>query len=80
MEDRAGDDLALQQEVLELAVDVAGPMSLAWPLGGPEVDDGAVPEWSALASPTYLNFRKASIYGGSNEVQRQIIAKTILGL
>ncbi len=28
----------------------------------------------------YLNFRKASIYGGSNEVQRQIIARTILGL
>ena len=31
-------------------------------------------------SPIYLNFRKASIYGGSNEVQRQIIARTILGL
>ena len=30
--------------------------------------------------PVYLNFRKASIYGGSNEVQRQIIARTILGL
>ena len=27
-----------------------------------------------------LNLRKASIYGGSNEVQRQIIAGTILGL
>jgi alkylation response protein AidB-like acyl-CoA dehydrogenase len=30
--------------------------------------------------PHYLNFRKASIYGGSNEVQRQIIATGILGL
>jgi alkylation response protein AidB-like acyl-CoA dehydrogenase len=30
--------------------------------------------------PTYLNYRKASIYGGSNEVQRNIIASTILGL
>jgi alkylation response protein AidB-like acyl-CoA dehydrogenase len=28
----------------------------------------------------YLNLRKASIYGGSNEIQRQIIAGTILGL
>ena len=28
----------------------------------------------------YLNFRKASIYGGSNEVQRQIIAGSVLGL
>ncbi len=66
----------LQQEVLELAVDVAGPMSLAWPL----TDDATLPEWAALTTPTYLNFRKASIYGGSNEVQRQIIAGTILGL
>ena len=37
-------------------------------------------EWAALAGPTYLNLRKASIYGGSNEIQRQIIAGTILGL
>lgn len=31
-------------------------------------------------SPAYLNNRKLTIYGGSNEVQRQIIAKTVLGL
>jgi hypothetical protein len=30
--------------------------------------------------PNFLNYRKASIYGGSNEVQRTIIAGTILGL
>ncbi|MEP2544853.1 MAG: acyl-CoA dehydrogenase family protein, partial [Alphaproteobacteria bacterium] len=28
----------------------------------------------------YFNWRKASIYGGSNEIQRSIIAKAILGL
>jgi hypothetical protein len=39
-----------------------------------------VPPWARVAAPRYLNFRKASIYGGSNEVQRQIIAGTILGL
>ena len=33
-----------------------------------------------LAAAHYLNLRKASIYGGSNEIQRQIIARTILGL
>jgi len=33
-----------------------------------------------VAAPLYLNLRKASIYGGSNEVQRQIIARGILGL
>ena len=33
---------------------------------------------SSDAMPTYFNWRKASIYAGSNEVQRQIIAKAIL--
>ena len=64
----------LQQEVLELAVDIAGPMSLSWDL------DGSLPDWTALTTPTYLNFRKATIYGGSSEVQRQVIAGGILGL
>ncbi|WP_243056658.1 acyl-CoA dehydrogenase family protein [Nocardioides sp. SR21] len=66
----------LQQAVTELVVDLAGPASLA-----SGADDGsALPLWTRHATPTYLNFRKASIYGGSNEVQRQIIARTILGL
>ncbi len=38
------------------------------------------PSWARVTAPTYLNLRKASIYGGSNEIQRQIIAGTILGL
>jgi alkylation response protein AidB-like acyl-CoA dehydrogenase len=29
---------------------------------------------------TYFNTRKVSIYGGSNEIQRNIIAKAVLGL
>ncbi|MDQ2757996.1 MAG: acyl-CoA dehydrogenase family protein [Actinomycetota bacterium] len=58
----------IQQAVSELLVDVAGPAALS--------GSG----WEARSTPTYLNLRKASIYGGSNEVQRQIIAKTILGL
>lgn len=32
------------------------------------------------ASPRYFNFRKASIYGGSNEIQKNIVAKHVLGL
>ena len=32
------------------------------------------------AAPTYFNWRKISIYGGSNEVQRNIIAERVLGL
>jgi alkylation response protein AidB-like acyl-CoA dehydrogenase len=66
----------LQQAVTELIVDIAGPASLASGAG----DDSSLPWWTRRATPTYLNFRKASIYGGSNEVQRQIIARTILGL
>ena len=31
-------------------------------------------------APTYFNYRKVSIYGGSNEIQKNIIAKAILGL
>ena len=66
----------LQQAVSELVVDLAGPSSLASGAG----DDSAIAGWARRATPVYLNLRKASIYGGSNEIQRQIIAKTILGL
>src|SRR4051812_25320461 len=66
----------LQQAATELVVDIAGPLSLA------SFDDGGsdVPEWARVATPEYLNYRKVSIYGGSNEVQRTIIAGSILGL
>jgi alkylation response protein AidB-like acyl-CoA dehydrogenase len=66
----------LQQAVSELAVDLAGPASIA---SGAD-DDSPLPGWARRSAPTYLNLRKASIYGGSNEIQRQIIARTILGL
>src|SRR5437867_3832615 len=38
------------------------------------------PEWAGPLAPHYFNWRKASIYGGSNEIQKNIIAKAILGL
>jgi alkylation response protein AidB-like acyl-CoA dehydrogenase len=66
----------LQQAATELFVDIAGPLSLA----SFADDDSAVPEWARAATPEYLNYRKVTIYGGSNEVQRTIIAGTILGL
>jgi alkylation response protein AidB-like acyl-CoA dehydrogenase len=66
----------IQQAVSELMVDLGGPLSLA-----SGANDGSdIPDWARAAVPTYLNLRKASIYGGSNEIQRQIIAGTILGL
>lgn len=66
----------LQQAVTELLVDVAGPDSLPFDAG----DDVSSPLWAQLAAPKYLNYRKTSIYGGTNEVQRNIISSTILGL
>ena len=67
----------LQQAVSELVLDLAGPAGLA---SGADADDTSLSEWERVAGPLYLNLRKASIYGGSNEVQRQIIARNILGL
>jgi hypothetical protein len=66
----------LQQAVTELVVDLAGPLGIASGAGA----GSGVPPWARVATPRYLNLRKASIYGGSNEIQRQIIAGTILGL
>ena len=66
----------LQQAATELLVDIAGPDSLPFRAG----DEIASPRWAQRSAPTYLNYRKVSIYGGSNEVQRTIIASTILGL
>jgi len=34
---------------------------------------------NATLATTYFNYRKTTIYGGSNEVQRNIVAQTVLG-
>ena len=65
----------LQQAATELLMEVAGADAL--PFG---TDGIASADWAQEAAPRYLNYRKTSIYGGSNEVQRTIIASTILGL
>ena len=61
-------------------MDVVGPYVLPYDPhedGGNEPSVG--PEFAAEAAPTYFNWRKVSIYGGSNEIQRNIVAKAILG-
>jgi alkylation response protein AidB-like acyl-CoA dehydrogenase len=66
----------LQQAATELMVDLAGPLSVASYAG----EGSEVPDWARVSAHHYLNYRKVSIYGGSNEVQRTIIAGSILGL
>ena len=80
----------IQQRYTELMMLAAGPYSLpfikeameaGWQgdqwLGGAWIAgaDHAIPLTS-----NYLNVRKTTIYGGSNEVQRNILARTVLGL
>jgi len=67
----------LQQATTELLKDIAGPFAL--PLAEDHGSNEA-PDWAAFTAPAYFNTRKVSIYGGSNEIQRNIIAKAFLGL
>ncbi len=70
----------LQQATTELLMDVVGPYILPYDdheEGSNEPPVG--PDYAAEAAPTYFNWRKISIYGGSNEIQRNIVAKAILG-
>lgn len=69
----------LQQAATELLMEIAGPDGIRAEGGfGPDIDDEYAGQATAMGA--YLNFRKVSIYGGSNEIQRNIIAKSILGL
>jgi pimeloyl-CoA dehydrogenase large subunit len=67
----------IQQTTTELLLEVAGPLSV--PYIADEAEFGTDEHWAAPAAPQYFNFRKVSIYGGTNEIQRNIIAKAVLG-
>ena len=66
----------IQQMITELAMQAAGPQAQPFKA----VLDGAIDPFTSRLAPRYFNFRKASIYAGSNEIQRNIIAKMSLGL
>ena len=73
----------IQQRYSELMMLAAGPFSLpfieeAMEAGWQGDFPGGVADNAPLAS-TYFNMRKTTIYGGSNEVQRNIVAQTVLG-
>ena len=71
----------LQQTLSELSIEMLAyyshPFFSEQELGS---NDSIGPTHASSAMPHYLNFRKVSIYGGSNEIQRNVIAKAILGL
>jgi pimeloyl-CoA dehydrogenase large subunit len=72
----------IQQRTTELALELAGPFALPYHEDEPEDGANDLPEgfgWADTAAPMYFNYRKVTIYGGSNEIQRNIIAKMVLG-
>jgi pimeloyl-CoA dehydrogenase len=65
----------LQQEITGLLARLSGPVGLEKkPADGPGAE-----HWSAPLVPRYMYLRAASIYGGSSEVQKDILARHILG-
>jgi alkylation response protein AidB-like acyl-CoA dehydrogenase len=82
----------LSQAITELAMEAAGPRGRIYQPhatcpGGPVSDFEPPPDgyvsgepWQAVAPLRYFNDRAGSIYAGSNEIQRNILAKAALGL
>jgi alkylation response protein AidB-like acyl-CoA dehydrogenase len=71
----------IRQEINDLARRAVGPYAM--PFVSEALDAGSNvepvgPDYAAPLTNQYLNNRKLSIYGGSNEIQRTIIAKTLL--
>jgi alkylation response protein AidB-like acyl-CoA dehydrogenase len=73
----------IQQELAALLMECAGPYALPYVPEALEAGyEGETAGGAHLNSLTaqYLDLRKVSIYGGTNEVQKNIIAKNLLGL
>ncbi|TAG80142.1 MAG: pimeloyl-CoA dehydrogenase large subunit [Betaproteobacteria bacterium] len=73
----------IQQTLTELTMMAAGPAALPYVREGEhEAQDVAwlSDEAYRYATGTYFNFRKTTIYGGSNEIQRNIVTQLVLGL
>ncbi len=75
----------LQQELTELMFDAVGPYALPdrkdlRVAGGADESGSGIPPFAPTVAPLYFNWRKASIYAGTNEIQKNIIAKLVLGL
>ncbi len=71
----------IRQEINDLARRAAGVYALPFASEALAGDNSALapPEGSDAAAAQYFNNRKLSIFGGSNEIQKNIIAKVSLG-
>ncbi|HLG52810.1 MAG TPA: acyl-CoA dehydrogenase family protein [Steroidobacteraceae bacterium] len=67
----------IQQALTELAMQAVGPLAQPFQATGGYSDFDS---FAAGLAPRYCNFRKTTIYAGSNEIQRNIISKVTLGL
>ncbi len=73
----------IRQELLSLIRRAMGPYALPFieeAQFAEYADEPVGPKEAATAAAAYFNYRKLSIFGGSNEIQRNIISKMILGL
>ena len=72
----------IQQRYTELMMLAAGPYAIPFIREAMEAGyqgDYVGAAYIAPLAATYFNMRKTTIYGGSNEVQRNIVAQTVLG-
>lgn len=73
----------IRQEILSLMRRAVGPYALPFIEEAQYegyADEPVGPKEAATAAANYFNYRKLSIFGGSNEIQKNIISKMILGL
>ena len=71
------------QRITELTLEAVGVYGAPYFRGFPQDGDNQHPigpDYAHLTAPTYANMRKTSIYGGSNEIQRNILSKNVLDL
>ena len=66
----------IQQAITELLMQVGGPLAQSFK----PIDYDGFDQFMGSLAARYFNYRKTSIYAGSNEIQRNIIAKMSLGL
>jgi alkylation response protein AidB-like acyl-CoA dehydrogenase len=73
----------IQQRIAELTMEAVGEYAQPYQPGMLFHDTNETPvgpDHAPPAAPRYFNMRKTSIYGGSNEIQKNIVSKMVLGL